>query len=485
MKYSIPEDELREMYIDKEMYKKDIAEYFDCSSWVIDDRLTRYGIKQRQYEVDLTKEELVDLYLHQDLSSGEIAELKDCGQTTVARKLHEYGIEIKDKKINLSKEKLYDLYFVQKKTQPEIAEIIGCHESTIQGYMRKYNFDGRKYSFIDKNKLKYLLEEKQVTIKEVSEMMGLHPVTISRCAKRNNIKFQRDSWNGREDEILKKMYPSKPKEEILNNLNRTWAACIGRAHILGIKRDFIWWTKEEENKLKNIYLDNSWDFLLKEFPDCTKTAIRAKANELGMVKVPNWTKEEDEILIKHYELDDKETMLEKIDRSWLAIKIRAAKIGLTRKWNYWTEKEIKLLQKICKTEQWDKLESDLDRSLSGIIFKSQELGLYKKISKSKIIQEFSRRNAEYEKWRIDVFEKDNYKCALTGEKNDIVAHHLNGYDDFPEQRTEINNGITLCKRIHICFHKKYGFGNNTKEQFNEFKNKYLNGEFNKQPKLVV
>ena len=55
-------------------------------------------------------------------------------------------------------------------------------------------------------------------------------------------------------------------------------------------------------------------------------------------------------------------------------------------------------------------------------------------------------------------------------------HHINGYNWDKENRTNINNGITLNQEIHKEFHKLYGKGNNTKEQFNQFIETLFNQE---------
>jgi len=81
-----------------------------------------------------------------------------------------------------------------------------------------------------------------------------------------------------------------------------------------------------------------------------------------------------------------------------------------------------------------------------------------------------RGTAEYSDWRNAVFARDWYSCRCCGRKSDadIVAHHLNGFSHYPEQRTDIDNGITLCKKCHYKFHGEYGNGCNTKEQYQEF-----------------
>lgn len=90
-----------------------------------------------------------------------------------------------------------------------------------------------------------------------------------------------------------------------------------------------------------------------------------------------------------------------------------------------------------------------------------------------------RKLPEYQQWKKSVFGRDWYICQITGVKGhgDLVAHHLNGYNWDIKNRFNIDNGITVLSGIHKLFHLHYGYGNNTKEQFEEFKERYNNGEF--------
>ena len=90
-----------------------------------------------------------------------------------------------------------------------------------------------------------------------------------------------------------------------------------------------------------------------------------------------------------------------------------------------------------------------------------------------------RLSEKYEEWRQAVLERDGYTCQCCGSKMNLQVHHKNNFLDYPEQRFEISNGITLCKKCHFgtektSFHSIYGTRRNTEQQLIEYLNTYGN-----------
>jgi hypothetical protein len=89
-------------------------------------------------------------------------------------------------------------------------------------------------------------------------------------------------------------------------------------------------------------------------------------------------------------------------------------------------------------------------------------------------ERINRRNSDITKiknWRNQVYERDNYTCDICKVKGSkLQAHHLNSWSYFKEERFDLNNGITLCKKCHHEFHQSLGGYRNkcTKEDYTKF-----------------
>lgn len=84
-----------------------------------------------------------------------------------------------------------------------------------------------------------------------------------------------------------------------------------------------------------------------------------------------------------------------------------------------------------------------------------------------------RNSLNYKLWRRSCLERDCFTCQISGRIGGcLVVHHLNNFSKFPELRYELRNGVTIARELHNSFHSKYGFNNNTIEQFIEFNKIY-------------
>lgn len=80
------------------------------------------------------------------------------------------------------------------------------------------------------------------------------------------------------------------------------------------------------------------------------------------------------------------------------------------------------------------------------------------------------RNSEgYGVWRTVVFVRDGYVCQKCHKRgNNLEAHHMDSFADFPEKRLDMDNGITFCVDCHDEFNRLYGCLHNRKWQTSEF-----------------
>lgn len=86
--------------------------------------------------------------------------------------------------------------------------------------------------------------------------------------------------------------------------------------------------------------------------------------------------------------------------------------------------------------------------------------------------ETDKERAKFKGYRLNIrcLQRSKYTCDISNRKGGkLVAHHLNSWDSFPEERFSEDNLVCISEELHKEFHSIYGYGNNTKDQYNEFK----------------
>lgn len=64
-------------------------------------------------------------------------------------------------------------------------------------------------------------------------------------------------------------------------------------------------------------------------------------------------------------------------------------------------------------------------------------------------EDAQRRRASYKQWRKNVFERDGYTCVLCGKRGgELNADHIKSFALYPDLRTDVSNGRTLCVPCH-------------------------------------
>lgn len=279
--------------------------------------------------------------------------------------------------------------------------------------------------------------------------------TISSIASKHKIKaeaFFSNRWTKEELDILEKYYPSGDIDKIQELLpNRTYKSITTKAKRLGL-RSREYWSEEEDILLKKLYDNTKIDDILKYFPNRTRNSIILHANNIGLRNVVKYSKEEEEFIINNWKfLSDKEIGKELKNRSGHTIQAKRLQLGLLR--------------------------------------------ITDGISYSDLSEYVRTNNAD---WKRRSMENCGFKCRITGKRFDAI-HHIHGlnlilketlynlninpkYDMNDYSEEELINilsefrkvqdtypiGVCLCSEVHNEFHRKYGYGNNTQSQWEEF-----------------
>lgn len=276
------------------------------------------------------------------------------------------------------------------------------------------------------------------------------------------------------------------------------------------KINSMFWSEEDTNML----IDNYGKLSYKEMSENnifsiykTVDEIRRRAGYIGIASSREWSNEEIDILKNNYDKvlrDELLFMLPNRTKSSILGKARSydlkSKFYLT---HMYSEEENEYIKNNYLLKSNEELSKELGRSVQGVAEHLLVLDLHRptEIDNYKTLKKYIR--ARLVPWRDKVRELNNFTCALTGIRTNIVVHHIRGfnllfietienlnfpiYDDisqysqdqldeflneFMEIQESYKSYICINEDIHKSFHKEYGYGSNTEEQWNEFVNKY-------------
>ena len=136
---------------------------------------------------------LYDLYWNKDMTHKEIAEKYDKSSTTIFRWFKKLKIPTRDakKRSNMpSKEKLYNLYWNEGLTQEEIGKIYGNASKTVSSWMDKLNIPTEMDVKPSKDELYNLYWKQGMKTKEIAKKFNRSRGTVSSWLRGYNIEIR-------------------------------------------------------------------------------------------------------------------------------------------------------------------------------------------------------------------------------------------------------------------------------------------------------
>jgi len=191
--YDIKKKDLYNYYILEDRTLEALSKLYNCSEWVILDRLSKFGIKKRRnLDKILTKSFLYNEFFVKNKSMTTISKEVGCDILSVSVRLHKFNIMNKFSSL-ITKEFLEEQYLILEKTQSEIAKICGCNQQLICRKMQKFGITVRKDKFAEVLAKEFLIEEyikyKQ-SKRKISEKVGCSITVIDRYLKKYGIKIR-------------------------------------------------------------------------------------------------------------------------------------------------------------------------------------------------------------------------------------------------------------------------------------------------------
>lgn len=399
---------------------------------------------------------------------------------------------------------------------PDMADKYGFQEQTIQRHFNKYGIRFTKGNTkpFGEDELNGIIEDYKKGIRphELQEKYGRDSTSIITKLKSLGLyQYSTHHYTDEEIEFLKIYYPIGDWESIKQFLPNVFMNSIyHKMSELGISQDSAFWTPDDERILIDNYNESLYgniESIVELFNGkYSYKAIISKARKLGLKTRSVWSDEENQIIKDNYStmmIDDLMNLLP--NRSRAMIIAKGSEFGLVNKLkldSQFTNEEHEFILNnylsMTDKEIGEILNKNTHR-ISDYRFRHQWIKHTEETCYT-ALSDFIRKNNQ--EWRKQSIEKCNNQCVITGDVFDEV-HHIHGFNLIFAEVIDVLNidikqsfgdyskdelfeilytfralqntyplGVCLRKDIHKLFHKMYGYGYNTVEQWNEFKEKY-------------
>lgn len=414
--------------------------------------------------------------------------------------------------------RICDLYINEQLTPSQIGKKVNRDPSTIRRVLKNNNIFMNNINYMSDEELNSIINDYNygMTIKELSIKYNRSDGYLINKLKQLNVFipkcFRYEQYlddicelykSGNLNTIYEK-YPDIKPSSLYSKMSKLGIKCGARNY----------WSEEDLNIVKENYMLYDIEIIYKMINKRHSIdAIQTLAfKKFGYTKNNKWTLNEEQILINNYQNLDFDKLLELLpNRTKEAIICHAKKFNLISKFyleTYWSQEHTRFL-----VNNWNKMTDEeiaeiLDKTSSSVKERRRRLGL------SRIAQDYTGYETIRKLFRGKLFNwKQNsiiacdYKCILTGSEN-FQIHHLYNFGDifnefmknnslksnnisdyskselellcdkFIEFHDSFGLGVCIDTNVHILFHKIYGKHKNTPEQWEKFKNDYLNNKYN-------
>ena len=261
------------------------------------------------------------------------------------------------------------------------------------------------------------------------------------------------------------------------------------------------WTNEEKEQLKKYYAIYDFNKIDELFPNHSHKSIVNMCHKLRLNRREyrkNNKKKFDDTIYDTNIIYPKRELINKSTQPMITYPT-VKNINKKSRDDWYTKEEMDFIINNYKKMSDKEIGEHIGRTSKSVQAKRLQLGIKRQGNSSYFsLQEYLRKNNI--KWKKDSMKNCEYKCVITGQRFDeihhivgfnyivdITLHELNyGYEydtryyndeelktilyKFREVQQRYPLGVCLTKELHEKFHRIYGYGNNTEDQWNEFYN---------------